>query len=509
MIHHRKSKRISIREWLVATTSGLTLAFTAWGLGGVQLWSLHVLLLGGGLTLLLALMPWPSRHRMIARGKATSLGSGDAPFREQSPEWVTAIQRLLRWPFFWCSALYLIYLLLGAFNPAAEVVRDERGWWVEAIPPTLASWLPTSVRADYTVMNAWRVLVSFSGTCFLVWGIWAGVTRRKTSLLVLWCLLLSGVGMGMVGILQHLTEAKEVLWNFPSSNRQFWGSFFYRNQGAAYLNIILVAAAFLFFYHAVKTRQRSRSGGPHFLCFFLFFITATSIGLALSRGGILFGLLLSVVFAGLLVIYAIQSLFHVRSLALSLITIVMLATSIYTVLTYIDYEAIEQRFGDLEEAIEGADQDARAFSTKATWDMAQDRLTLGWGAGSFRHIFPMYQRNYPEIYYNYFHKKKQQWIGRKVYRYAHNDIVQFLAEYGVIGSLFIFGGIVLLLAQALYHSGDQSFATLVLLAGVAQAFGHAFLDFIFNSPAYWMAFMGLLVTATKLLKLEQKRPHAA
>jgi len=75
----------------------------------------------------------------------------------------------------------------------------------------------------------------------------------------------------------------------------------------------------------------------------------------------------------------------------------------------------------------------------------------------------------------------------------------------LIGATLIFGGIAILLIQALYHSGGQVFATFILVAGTSQAFGHAFLDFIFNSPAYWMAFLGLLVAATKLLQLEAAR----
>jgi hypothetical protein len=34
---------------------------------------------------------------------------------------------------------------------------------------------------------------------------------------------------------------------------------------------------------------------------------------------------------------------------------------------------------------------------------------------------------------------------------------------------------------------------------------HAFLDFIFNSPAYWMALLGLLAASSKLLQLEAAR----
>jgi O-antigen ligase len=483
VIERHSRSRIRVREWFVAISGGATLAFTAWGLGGVQMWTLHVLLVGGLLTMSLALL---------------KVRFSKFPYFSLSRQ---SLRRLISWPPFWFSFLFLLYLLIGALNPSAEVVRDERGWWVEAVQAPLATWLPSSVRSDYQPMNAWRVLASFVAAFTLIWGLWAGLTRRKPVLLVLWCLLLSGAGMGLIAILQYLTEAKEVLWIFPSSNEHFWGSFFYRNQGAAYLNLILVASGVLFFYHAKRTREFSRSGGPHFLCFAIFAITAASIGLALSRGGILFGGILTVSFLVLLVLFGLQSIFHLRSLWLSVIPVVILGLGASLAVSYIDFDAIEERFGDIRETIDTADQDVRAISTQVTWEMAQDRLALGWGGGSFRYIFPMYQRNYPEIYY-YYYREDRGWIGRKIFRYAHNDIVQFIAEYGAVGS-----GLVLLTLLWIIFSAFRifSFSAFFLLVGFATSMSHAFFDFIFNSPAYWMAFLALLVASSKLLQLEVAR----
>ena len=482
-IEGRSRSSIRLREWLVAISGGATLAFTAWGLGGVQMWTLHVLLFGGLLTMSLAV---------------SEVRFSKFPYFSLSNQ---TLRRLISWPPFWFSFLFLLYLLIGALNPLAEVVRDERGWWVEAVQAPLATWLPTSVRSDYQPMNAWRVLASFVAAFTLIWGLWAGLTRRKPVLLVLWCLLLSGAGMGLVAILQHLTEAKAVLWTFPSSNKSFWGSFFYRNQAAAYLNLILIASGVLFFYHAKRTREFSRSGGPHFLCFVFFALTAASIGLALSRGGILFGGILTSAFLALLVLFGLQSIFHLRSLWLSLIPVVILGLGAFLAISYIDFDAIEERFGDIEETIETADQDTRAISTQATWEMAQERLALGWGAGSFRYIFPMYQRNYPEIHYARYHQKKG-WVGRKMFHYAHNDIVQFLAEYGAIGSGLLLLTLLWILLSALRIF---SFSAFFLLVGFVTSISHAFFDFIFNSPAYWMAFLALLVAASKLLQIGFRR----
>jgi O-antigen ligase len=110
----------------------------------------------------------------------------------------------------------------------------------------------------------------------------------------------------------------------------------------------------------------------------------------------------------------------------------------------------------------------------------------------------MYQRNYPEIYY-YYYREDRGCIGRKIFRYAHNDIVQFIAEYGAVGC-----GLVLLTLLWIIFSASRifSFSAFFLLVGFATSMSHAFLDFIFNSPAYWMAFLGLLTASSKLLQLE-------
>lgn len=57
--------------------------------------------------------------------------------------------------------------------------------------------------------------------------------------------------------------------------------------------------------------------------------------------------------------------------------------------------------------------------------MFQDNWLWGWGAGSYRFYFPIYQQAYPE-----------HWgIGSKrfVWYHAHNDWLEYLTEYGVVG----------------------------------------------------------------------------
>ena len=476
----RSSNRV--REWFVAISGGATLAFTAWGLGGVQMWTLHVLLVGGLLTLSSAVF-----NIRFSKFPHFSLSN-------------QTLRRLILWPPFWFSFLFLFYLLIGALNPAAEVVRDERGWWVEAVQAPLATWLPTSVRSDYQPMNAWRVLVSLTAAFTLIWGLWAGLTRRKPVLLVLWCLLLSGAGMGLVAILQHLTEARAVLWTFPSSNKDFWGSFFYRNQATAYLNLILLAAGVLYFYYAKKCFDRGQRSGPHFLLFGFVLLTAVSVGLALSRGGIIFGAALLALFIFLAVVQQIRFAFEERtSIRATVIALVVCSTVVACFLSQVDTVAVQKRFEGLQTTLVEGDVNQRTLVTRATFKMGMARMWTGWGAGSFRYVFPMYQREYPEIFFR--KHVKHGYFGRLHWRYAHNDIVQFFAEYGIIGFSLLLFFILSLVGGILWHSAEHGFAVFFALAGLLVAVWHATIDFIFSSPAYWMAFIGLIVMLAKLLFL--------
>ena len=260
----------------------------------------------------------------------------------------------------------------------------------------------------------------------------------------------------------------------------------------------------LFFYYANRTWREGRSGGPHFLAFCLLGVLATSVGMALSRGGILFASSLIAIFLILVLLSYLRNAFRMpftTFVLLSLIFSLLLGAGAYQTYKAIDWEAVQKRFGNVEKTIENFDRDARYLATKATWDMAQDSLWTGWGAGSFRYGFPKYQKRIPELFYTRYHKK-HGWLGRKIFHFAHNDIVQFIAEYGVIGASILLLCVLAFLIPPLFT--HASLPALFLWIGFIGALGHAFLDFIFHSPSYWSAFIAGIALISRLLKLDAR-----
>lgn len=477
---------IAPREWGVVIMGGLTLASTAWLFGGIVTWCLHAFLIGSVLTFLCAVVPLPAWWNGV---------DGEHGNRQN-------IIRLLRFPFFWPSLFFLIYILIQGLNPAWEQVYYKDTWWLEDLD--FISWLPSGGRTQYEPMNAFRVMSNFGAAFALVWGLWVGIRRRQSVLAVFWAFLVSGVGMALLAMVQKFLEVEKVLWSIKSANGSYWGSFFYGNQASAYLCMLMIGCGVLYFYHAGQSRRQGDSGGPHLLLFVFMAMVYTSVCLALSRGGVIFG---SVYFIAFFICALGQRLwggFSVQSALVSALVGLVLIAGAFGVLRYIDVEGLKKEFSTFEETIENVDQDMRYKLTELTWEMSQDNLVYGWGAGTFRYIFPKYQAKYNEVFYGHY-RKKSGWQGRKFFRYAHNDILQFLSEYGIVGCSLLLLAFGYWLYGLLRRAAENELCVVMLCLGFVIVSGHAFIEFIFQSPAYWVGFNALCCLTVKLLTLHDQR----
>lgn len=482
----RRRPAVAMREWAVLICGGATVVYLSWGFGGVTQKTLHTMAIMGALTLLLAIVPLPKVCNGVD-GEHSNLRN---------------LLRLLGLPAFWLALLLLAYIAIQNVNIAFEQVRDGTRWWMAAVEPRV-SWLPTGVRASYEPMNGWRVLVKVAGASALVFGLWVGLRRRQSVVAVLWLFVFSGVAMAIVAMLQFFTGAEGVLWRFPSENQSFWGSYFYRNQAAGYLNLVLLASAFLYFYHARRTALEDRGSGPHLLFFCFLSVLYASVAMSLSRGGFLSA---SAILAAFLIVLFIRFLVaHEarQNWLVSLIVVVLLAGGSWSSVRYVDWDSLSERFGQLN--LDELESDTRSIATRATMDMAEARLLTGWGAGSFRYVFPSFQQNYPEIFYQRYHPERGGSGRMHFFRYAHNDLAQTLAEYGIIGSVIFMSLAVFWLGWLLLAGWRFLPAVTLFYAGVLAAIGHASIEFIFQSPSYFFAFSFLLAGATQLMVLESRR----
>ena len=409
------------------------------------------------------------------------------------------LRRLLVQPYFWAGMLFLGYILVQYINPSAVQAFDAKVWWLNPLTPPLGDNFPSSIKSSYSPMNALRAFVIHASAISLVCGIIVGIQRRKSALIILWAFILSGAAMGFIAILQKLSGTDKLLWLFEVSNPSFWGTFAYRNQAAGFLILIIALAGLLYFFYERKARRADNTTGPHLFLILIIILTQGSIWLSLSRGGIILSLSIFVVF-WILVFKNIRWSLHRYNLGrLLLLTLVLVTVAGIFVTNLSDWNEIQKRWHHFQRITLNIGSYDRVLSTKATFEMAEDRLAFGWGAGSFRYVFPIYQKNYNSLWY-YAEHPVGGWYGRRVYSYAHNDWAQFLAEYGIIGSILILSIFSCLVLKLYITSNYCRRSFLFLLVVFLAIIIHNIVDFIFSSPAYWVAFWGSLFLFSKLVK---------
>jgi O-antigen ligase len=115
--------------------------------------------------------------------------------------------------------------------------------------------------------------------------------------------------------------------------------------------------------------------------------------------------------------------------------------------------------------------------------MFLDSPLLGKGAGSYKYVYP--------------HYKSDDVTSAKLYDHAHNDYVQFLAEFGAIAFLFLAGSVVLSFYWAVQAmrvrrrpiNQGLGFASAM---GIIAIMIHSTVDFNLQIPANAFMFMFIL-----------------
>jgi len=398
------------------------LVFLPWALGTMHVWSQGISFGLSVLSILIALQP---RYY-------------DGEYTEGKPFTLHTRPKLLRFPIFWIGLLLFVYILIQALNPAWEYARNDKVWWLQGV--SCIDWLPTGMRTPFDQASPWRSLMIYSSAWLTACAVWIGFTRRRCLHALFVVLVVNGVLFALVGLAQKLTGADEMLWCIPARSDYFFATIIYKNHAAAYLNLILMAAFGLALWHSDRAaRQMSRSD-PSFvillgalLLFTADLFTNSRMGMVLGAAGLLLGL----------AAYGIRTLQHREMLGNPLpflLTAAFLAAFLAIGLSRVDWSKISERYAALWTDDKVTSIESRNVARQATLEMFMDSPLTGWGAGSFRFYFPVYQQRYPKIMTGVPELIQGKAVQRRLsWQYAHNDFVQGLAELGMLGGLLVAG----------------------------------------------------------------------
>ena len=306
--------------------------------------------------------------------------------------------------------------------------------------------------------------------------------RLKTLAFVL---VLSGLGQAVYGSLSLAVAGGGV------AN----GTFVNRNHYAAYLVLCLSVGIGLLIASMGRNastgswRQRLRHIGTLILSGkapLRIFLAIMVIALVLTRsrmGNTAF-------FASLLITGTLALiLFKEMPRPMMLLITSLIVIDIIIIGSWVGLEQVKERLEQTTLAQENRDE-IDTYSYK----MWQDYPLFGSGAGSYYSVFPRY---------------REGGMGEGILEHAHNDYLEFLTEYGILGLVLPAGVVILALRNAILAQRKRrsqfargiGFAALMAITAMLI---HATVEFNLQIPAYAATFMVILATAwlSRYLKSE-------
>jgi len=257
-----------------------------------------------------------------------------------------------------------------------------------------------------------------------------GLRRRRGYVVLAWITVLMACAVGAFGLLNQLSEGTILGYPVPRTTKCF-GPFLNRNHAAVYFYLHAALALALTFWHIRRRGGNWLKGGPHLVSAFLAFILTTLVTLTKSTGGIGMVFILFLVSVPLAYYFGFPRSRGSRQHTMFATGIAVLLSAV-AIVAMVDLKPVFERFKNKADAYQQTGTDDRAPLRRATWALISDgvpsgRVWIGYGAGSYRWISPPYQAQ----------QKEMQRDGKLYYRfhYAHNDWMEMLADWGILGLL--------------------------------------------------------------------------
>lgn len=330
--------------------------------------------------------------------------------------------RLLRDPAFWCATLFMGFLVLQWRNTGGIRVYDfDLNIWTYSRPKNPGPWSIT--RSESLEMLSWF------GPVLSVLLILRHVWSRIDPTPLLWGVGLNGFLNALLAFM-HQGMGWEKMYSIQRFGKDVYGSFGYPNHGAVFFIVMFAIAMGLFFRELLResTDRNPATLGFAALWTPVFFLAAN---LSTSRAGILGAWLVLLLGLATLVLIAwprvhpVQRVYGLVAAAL----LVGLCAGIFVMFSG------PTHVGELKNATVNlnvySEIEARFFQIESAYHMWRDHPWFGVGGWGYRYFASRYL-------------PMDQWalLLGKGKANVHNDWMQFLAEFGLVGFGLLAGAFV-------------------------------------------------------------------
>lgn len=423
-------------------------------------------------------------------------------------------------PFFYTGLLFIVYLALQWWN-AGRVQYYDVGYnrWTYSLPPH-PGWPSAFNRNEAAQMIHWFFPAWVSGLV-----VRSPLVSRDLLKRLLLFLVYSAGGLALLGIAQFLSGTKQLYWLDPMQDG-FFASFGYTNHAAAYFVLMgAMAAGFLFreilfagaMQYAVNDQaddpchrsamygaSSKRHQGRIVLLVVSLFLCLTGANLSLSRAGVILAWSLAVFIA----VYGLKQGWH-RITKVARVNLVMATVAVFCVFYFavagFGSKSIGNEFKPNKPIHHNLfpvlDDVNLALSNRPELDAAAIQVWLdhkwqGVGGWGYRYLLALYM-------------PQDTWerLG-KTYGNAnvHCDPLQFLVEFGVIGSGLMSMTLLVLLVDLVRNTRHRHPVWIMSVIGLCLVVVFSLIDLPFRCPAILITWVVILASLPKLTLYPTPKP---
>ena len=370
-------------------------------------------------------------------------------------------------------------------------------------------FLPSiTIQSTHYLRNLFFIIVSIS----LGIMIFHNVNNSYIIYKILWAIVINSFLLSLVGIYQKYNqvwsdEFIEILgiWNAPEP-RYYFSTFTYKNHWSAFV-LLSLSCALAITYNNTKRIKESFTRSPTKIFLLLVILTFLStIIYSGSRSGLLLSFLTIILIVLVVFIknsfknsYNFKKLFLYFAITLPLLFIIFYSFSKDQKVK----EMVTNSSAQWNALLDG-EPPLRFFLWKDAVKMIKQENILGYGFYAFPSIYPKYQS---------FHVRSERSIGLDnahspyipLVAHAHNDILEFLTEWGLLGVFLFFIPYLFFLIQTFCFT--KSISVQILLTGCLIFIVYCFIDFPTRTPACFSLFCAVAGLACKYSVIRSKKPY--
>ncbi len=337
------------------------------------------------------------------------------------------------------------------------------------------SFLPAAL--DRAV--AWRTLVPLGAVLFVTLALIDLARRPVFRVIGLWVVAVNGAGVAAVGALAR-AHVVTVFHHPGHLGGTPFAAFGYHGNAAAYLNLVLPAALVLVFVEYRWSFLRVVAG-------LVAAVILAGCATQASKAGLLFSVAILIVFAVVMARQYAQraresgsrgSRSRVRAVTAALVGVALVVGIVGAV-------SFRSRWAELPDELGGGN--GRAEIWQVALDVWQDHPIAGAGPGSFKLLIPsVAAAQQPGLFPKWIVTEYRPGHPVTIWMYAHDDPLQTLAEWGVIGVVLL-GAILLWPIGCAFLLRPRGQTDRVVRAGAVIALGALYLHSLIDFPLQILA----------------------